>query len=398
MMDDELLPSRHASRRRLWAERPPSAGFATAFVGALVALAAGCSHPATWLGFKDSLHSPRIRMSCYPTATLGTVWADPNDLGSHGYGSGRREKDGILYTCRGGHIDTPHVRKAADWTAYLAGKALSRLKKGNTRFSFKLWEPTRYYVTIDYPPGWEHREPLEKERIAREVAIGLGQYLAFNALTWHEILTWFGYRPTPWYPEFPSAFSWEDTLSNLLGTRLAVRAMHDTTRPYNEAMTFALRQELDRLGVQPRDVAIRAAKAVHGTWYTGEFLFLVDIKMRNLDIGLDDGSVTALIVPDLPECPDAEPVSYPAPTLDFLSEYGFAARFEIEPRELEKGKILKIVYPERKKRKKRLEPALHFAAIMERIRQDAARKYGAAMYPEPPAPATDALSRTAAQR
>ncbi len=359
----------HADRRAL----------ATAFLGVLVTFVAGCSHPATLLGFKDSLNSPRIRMSCYPTATFGTVWADPDNMGVHDYASGRKEKDGILYTCRGGHIDTPHVRKAADWTAYLAGKTLNRLKRGNTRFSFKLWEPTRYYVTVGYPPGWSRLGRQERERIAREVSILLGQYLAFNALTWHEIVTWFGYRPTPWYPEFPSAFSWEDTYSNLLGTHLAVRAMRDGTRPYNEAMTVALDEELRWLGVQPKDVAKRAAKAVRGVWWTGTLLFLVDIRKRNLDIGLDDGLVTPSLVPDLPECAGAEPQSYPVPTLDIISAYGFSIKVEVEPRELEKGKILKIAYPDRKNRKKRLEPALHYASIMDRIRQDAVKKFGAAL-------------------
>ena len=367
-------------------------------LGALTTLLAGCGPPATLLGFKDSAHSPRIRMSCYATATVGTVWVDPAGLGTHGYRSGRKEKNGILYTCRGGHIDIPHVRKAADWTAYLAQKALTRLKRGDTRFSFKLWEPSRYFVTFEYPPGWGRLAQAEKERIAREISIPLGQYLAFNALTWHEILTWFGYRPTPWYPEFPSAFSWEDTFSNFLGTRLAVQAMRDTQRTYDEAMTVALDEELRRLGAQPRDLAIRAAKAVNGTWYTGEFLFLVDIKKRNLDIGLDDGLITPSIVPDVAECPDAQPQSYPAPSLDFLSEYGFSVKFEIEPRELEKGKILKIVYPDRKDRKKRIRPEVHFAPIMERIRQEAVRKYDAAMYPEPQTPPTDATGRTTAQR
>jgi hypothetical protein len=122
--------------------------------GILATFMAGCSGPAVLLGFKDSMHSPRIRMSCYATASVGTVWVDPNKIGTHNYRSGRTEKDGILYTCRGGHIDTPHVRKAADWTAYLAWKALERIKKDDKQFSFKLWEPSRYYVTIEYPPNW----------------------------------------------------------------------------------------------------------------------------------------------------------------------------------------------------------------------------------------------------
>lgn len=343
----------------------------------LSVLLGGCSRPAYLLGLKDSVHSPRIRMSCYATASLGTVWIDPNALGMHNYRSGWGEQDGILYTCRGGHIDTPHVRKAADWTAYLAEKALPRLEKGERSFSFKLWEPSRYYVTVEYPPDWGRLGEEERQRIAREVSIPLAQYLAFNALTWHEILTWFGYRPTPWYREFPSAFSWEDTFSNLLGTRLAGEALRDTTQPYDEAMTVAFSEELRRLGAQPRDVAIQAAQAVAGTWYTGKILFLIDIRKRNLDIGLDDGLVTPSVVPGLASCPNAEPMSYPAPTLDALAEYGFSARLEIEPRELEKGKILKVAYPDPATRKKRIDPALHFAPIMERVRQDAIRKFGA---------------------
>ena len=43
---------------------------------------------------------------------------------------------------------------------------------------------------------------------------------------------------------------------------------------------------------------------------------------------------------------------------------------------MEKGKILKIVYPDSKKRGKRIEPAVHFPAIMDYIERDAEKKFG----------------------
>ena len=55
----------------------------------------------------------------------------------------------------------------------------------------------------------------------------------------HEILTWHGFRCVGFLPEFLSAFSWEDSFSNLLGTVVASKALRDTEHPYDEAMTIA---------------------------------------------------------------------------------------------------------------------------------------------------------------
>jgi hypothetical protein len=113
------------------------------------------------------------------------------------------------------------------------------------------------------------------------------------------------------------------------------------------------------------------------------------MKGRNFDIGLDDGLVTPWLVPSsaegsggLPECEGAQPQSYPAPSLDFLSEYGFSAKFDLEPKELQRHKILSIVYPDRKERRKRIEPAAHFPAIMANITQEAVKKHGFYIGPE----------------
>jgi len=341
-----------------------------------VVLLGACGHKPNFLGHGQGKKPPRIRMSCYATSTIGTTFSNPRRLGAHAYGQSKSEKNGIIYACKAGHIDIGHLRKGADWTAFLAERTLEQLTNNKAKFSFKLYEPSKYFVQVTYPENWRSLPDDERDEIAREVSIRLGQYFAFIGCTWHEILTWFGYRPFVLYPEFPSSFSWEDTYSNLLGTHIAATALRDTEREFDEAMTLALSRELEALGIQPKKTAMRASEQMRGEWFSGEFLFLINIKGRNLDIGLDDGFVTPWIVPSLDECRGAQPKDYPAPNLDFLADYGFSAKLEIEPREAGKGKILKIVYPDSKKRGKRIEPAVHFAAIMDYIERDAEKKFG----------------------
>jgi hypothetical protein len=261
------------------------------------------------------------------------------------------------------------------------------LQQGDTEMSFKFWEPTRYFVQIEYPPTWPDLAQSDRDAIVREVSIRLGQYCAHAGLIWHEILTWFGYRPTLWYREFPSAFSWEDSYSNVLGTHLAVQAMHDTNHSYEEAMTLALGRMLEQLDVQPRDTAIIASRKMKGVWYTGDILFMVEIARRNLDIGLDDDFVDPVLVPALCDCPDAQPLACPAPSLASLAEYGFSATLEIEPREWQTGVIKRIAFPDPSARKaaKRLKPDVHFPAIMAYLRQDTVRRYGPIINAEVPA-------------
>ena len=86
----------------------------------------------------------------------------------------------------------------------------------------------------------------------------------------------------------------------------------------------------------------------------------------------DDGMVSPVINETI--CPEAEPKLYPAPATDFLGEYGFSFSLEIEPREWEKDKILKIVYPEGGG--SRIRPDKDFAAIMDAMRKEAVEKYG----------------------
>jgi hypothetical protein len=331
---------------------------------------------AKFLEGKEAKKPPRDEFGCYPTPTLGTHFLDCEKLGKHEYSFNLSEKGGLVYTCKAGHIDIYHVREAADWTAYLAEKTFEHLEKNETEFSFKLKEESRCFVKLAEPENWKDLSQNDKERAARDISIKLGQYLAYTAGNWHEILTWFGYKSRGFYTEFPSAFSWEDNFSNLLGSYLAVLALQDTEYAFDEAMTLALDRELQKLDVQPKRVARHASEKVKGLWYSGNFLSFVRMKKRHFDIGLDNGFVTPALVPGVCECEGAQPQPYPAPTTDSLSEYGFSVKVEIEPKEWEAKKILSIVSPDSKEKGKRIEPNKHFASIMAYIKKDALKRFG----------------------
>jgi len=329
-----------------------------------------------FVGCQDGL-PPRARAGCYPTSTIGAPFVNPEKLGQHGYGFSLSEKNGIVYTCRGGHIDLAHLRIAADWTAYLTRKSFRHLMAGDTEFSYKLMvDHSRHYVELSYPADWAERPKAEREEVAREISRALGPVLAYNMTTWHEILTWFGYKCVGLPTAFPSAFSWEDSYSNLLGAVLAARALQDTERSFSKAFTVVLDEELDRLGALPASVARQATDQVKGDWFTGPIMMLMDISKRNLDVGLRDGLVTPTLLPAVAECGEVEPASYPVPNLEVLAQHGFTARLTVEPHEWEAGAILAVAYPDTKPRPKRVDMTVHLGPIMDHIEQDARRRYG----------------------
>ena len=212
------------------------------------------------------------------------------------------------------------------------------MKKSNG-FSFNVsLEASKHTVEFTYPEYWDNLLRKEKERIANEISLQVGPYLAFNATLWHEILTWFGVRFAGLEPDFNSSFSWEDVYSNLLGTQIGAEAISTPVLDYDTAVTQILNRELQELGVQSRSTAIRASKKMKGKWFNG--IFLVDITRKNLDIGLGDGFVTPVLVPGI--CENAKPHLRPVPTTDILAEYGFAMKHEIRPKEWAKDKIHRI--------------------------------------------------------
>jgi hypothetical protein len=271
--------------------------------------------------------SPRPRPGIYAAATFGVTFLDANSLGHHNYSSFWGEKDGIVYTCRGGDIDIAHLRIAADNTYYLYKKISKHLKSGDTVFTYKLnTDPSVFTVRIGYPPDFESLPKDEQNKIIEQVSLELAQLCTWYMVSWHEILTWVGMNVFFVAPQFHSAFAWEDSYSNLMGTIVGAKAIRRGGN-FNDAMTVAIKEELALLEPQSSKVAYHASDKMRNKWYTG----YVDVKMllRNMDMGLDNGHVSPALVPGV--CPQAEPMNYPVPTLDTAKRYGFTIEIEIKP-------------------------------------------------------------------
>ncbi|MCW3127689.1 MAG: hypothetical protein JWO03_3347 [Bacteroidetes bacterium] len=145
-----------------------------------------------------------------------TDFIDPHDFGVHSYGRpDLRERNGALYTCRGGFMDFSHIRVAADWTVYLAFKIITEHKD------------------FDLPAEggalslrFKNLGALSIEDIA-----AMAQKIAFERLEWHELASWHYHMPNYTFNEQQSAFTPEDTYSNLLGTtigrNIALRILKD---------------------------------------------------------------------------------------------------------------------------------------------------------------------------
>jgi hypothetical protein len=203
---------------------------------------------------------------------------DPDALGPHSYDAGAvrvgfadqhpiavdSERNGLVYTCRGGFIDVAHVRDNVDWALFLAAQ-----------FGRNLGEP--FEIDLGNEAGRRRVEvkPLAKEVIdrvgRRRISVWLAEWLAFQLSVWHELATWYGFESVSGFPERDSAFSPEDLYSNALGGRLLAGIVHrrqaDTASLYEKAVNAWLLQVLAHLKPVPKDVAKQAVAALDGHWW-----------------------------------------------------------------------------------------------------------------------------------
>ena len=207
--------------------------------------------------------------------------------------SGSRENNGLLYTCRGGFIDTAHVRDYVDWTTYLGAELGRNLSRG---------------VTIELPDeGGQRRiisEPVDPDLIDRygvtRITLRLAEWIGFQLSVWHEIATWFGWSWVKTFPETASAFSPEDLYSNMLGVKiigaLAERRSGRSEHLYNKAVDIWLGLILEHLEPVPKSVGIEAMRSIDGHWWDSNRR-LPDKELtlrRNFDI---DETVTPWLIP-----------------------------------------------------------------------------------------------------
>lgn len=177
-----------------------------------------------------------------------------------------RERNGIVYTARGGFIDTAHVRDTADMTVYLFSQLLPRLGLPFTLTLDNELAERRLVFNAFTPPA----QAAERYTLAAWLAA----HLAFQVAEWHEIAQWFGFQSVPGFSEAVSAFSPEDLYSNLLGARLAasliLSGQAQSPGVYDAAMDTALVQALKQLDAQPGNMTRFQFDMLDGRWWNSQ--------------------------------------------------------------------------------------------------------------------------------
>ena len=341
----------------------------------------------------------------------------PDDIGRHAYDAGRvgssvaaeREKNGLVYTCRGGFIDTAHVRDYADWTLYLATQIGRQLESGGL-------------VELPEREGGTRRiriHPVDPELVdvhgRRDLTAALAVWLGYQLSVWHEIATWYGWSYVEAFPELASAFSPEDLYSNLLGAKLAgpiITSGNDLSETlFNRAIDAWFAQSLEFLGGVDADLGEAVMAEVDQVWWdSGARLPDADLVLRrNLQVG---ARIEPWVVPEKDLSPDlrerldatcsegrqAHALRLPSrvPGLDFDD----VLSFEIElDRDLARDEALGDLAP--------VVRHTDFPRIIERIRGEVRAEYGplgdspeprpAGVHPdEAPWPTADAPPRAGA--
>ena len=232
-----------------------------------------------------------------PLFSLGNI-IGLDEVGPHKYDSGAfatggsskknafaKENNALIYTCRGGFIDTAHVRDYADWTMFWTA-AIARASETGTTVELPSEGGRRRVVIRALPPQLVERYGL------RRVAVSMAQWLAFELSIWHEIATAYGWASIELYPEYVSAFSPEDLYSNLLGIKIAGGLLFQpgaaaTDSLYDQNMDRWLHETLAYLQPVDADAGKAAAMLVDGVWWNSKAR-LPDpglVLRRNYDIG-----------------------------------------------------------------------------------------------------------------
>ena len=315
---------------------------------------------------------PKTAIGSLPTPTLGNIFSGPNDIGIHNYSSSYGEGNGIIYTCSAGHIDLAHVRSTADWTKYAYNLIYEELLKSSLTIPFKTSvDPSIFHIKIKYPNDWGNS--LESEK-AHLVALKIAKYIIFNAANWHEILTWYGHSKFPFFSEYPSSFSWEDSFSNMMGIYLAEKVIQKEENDFNYNMTIAIKTEMESFKMLSRVEAISKTSTLKGLWYSGWAPGLIKMKVRNFDIGQYDGYINPVRIKNIPECSEKVFSGYMIPTLTEANQYGFLFQVEIEPKEFVAKKIMKILYKKGSLEKFKIKPEIDFPILIKDMAKRASEK------------------------
>ncbi len=264
----------------------------------------------------------RVGSLPFPGGLTNFVADDFTKLGPHSHAKIATENRGNLYTSNGGFLDLAHVRDCADSAADLFLRILPALQARQDKVEITGGESNVWILKFNYP-----KEEFTKDE-AIEVAIQISLEVAHQMGLFHEMASWFGLSisvPALGYlpgAQMQSAFTYEDMYSHAVGLAAVEKALRDPVREFDEAMTYYLDLELQSL--RPVSPAVHAKAAqiakVQGWWRPEptDFTRLWRARSQALYRPIDEQLLTELtpsLVPDLEECKDAQPKSYPVPRL-----------------------------------------------------------------------------------
>lgn len=314
---------------------------------------------------------PRERMGALPFPGLMTLYISAgNNLGAHSYSQPNAPAEvdrGIVYTCDGGFLDISHIRNAADMTGYLYARLAHALRSGWTCLRFRGNEPSLYECVLTYPDGWHGMDPAERDAVIEQAAVIGAQRLALTVMTWHELLTWYGYKSAVIVSERGSAFTYDDGPSHMVGVLVAGEVLREGV-DFDTGVTDLLGIVLEELGVVETSRLHEAALSVEGDWWA-----FGQPRRRFLHTGLGisggpgSADVRPWLAPNLEFCDDARPVTLEGPCLADVLGYDLRGllRVEIDPRVLESPKIFALL-PDATNR---VDPQRDFPLLIDDIRR-----------------------------
>ncbi|GEA50940.1 membrane protein [Vibrio inusitatus NBRC 102082] len=202
---------------------------------------------------------------------------DLSDLKVHLYNDGEQgvasslmgtgdESNGLIYTSKGGIIDTAHVRDTADYSLYLYTQIKGQLGKSK-QIVLEDELRSRVIELKEQPLDMSKKEQAQAE-------IELSALLAYRLAQWHEIAQWFGFTSVAGFKEYPSAYSPEDLYSNMLGSLIVIELLEHNSNPtkeqYQGAFSRIFLRKLQELGAQDKDRTEEIMDNLDGKWWDSD--------------------------------------------------------------------------------------------------------------------------------
>jgi hypothetical protein len=170
------------------------------------------------------------------------------------------ENNGLVYTRRGGFIDTAHTRDNADTAAFLALQLRPLLARGQGRLDFGSKGGERSVRITRAVPAEELRRTSDLLAIR----------ITFDLSVWTELVQYYGLTKFRGAQEIYSAFTVDDLYSNLLGAQLGVAALESGVA-YDRAMDIALATAFQNLGAVSQAETRRVLARLAGTWWRPDY-------------------------------------------------------------------------------------------------------------------------------